>query len=727
MNANEKSIANAIGRASESMEVPASLEPDAVAARLRLLEEKESATQGAERSCGERAAATDPVRPSRRRTRPRWLIPSVAAACLALLAGVGAMAFGASQVATPDLASLAASSAPSQDEGATGAGDEGSAALEGAPVEALPTAASYDELYERLRLDEQARQRNGSDRYGAKDMGVMESSAELSAEDSSSSRSKASDDFSTTNVRTAEVDEADIVKTDGACLYTMQNWGEEIAIVKTREGKMHDLGSLKPQEGMFCEFFLEGGRLYAVSEAYPEEEGFVNPVTTVTTYDISDPADPKPIAEVQQDGSYRTARLTDGYLYLFTTFYTSIAESRADKHAYVPSAGGEALACADIYLPDNCAADGYLVVGSVAVETPDRIADQKAVLCAVDNVYVSDDGIYAYGPAWNRAVLYGGVKDGDGLAVPEEDDAAAKTGGGEGGANGANGESAASETTDAVASISSSDRTVLCKLSYGEGTIEAVGETEVTGLIDDSFSIDEYEGMTRVLTTRYGKDGNPASNYVSVLNENLKLVGELKDLAPGERIYSARLMGDIGYFVTYREVDPLFTVDFSDPTNPRIVGKLKIPGFSEYLHPFGEGRLLGIGVATEKGSSVAKGLKLSMFDTSDPTDVREITSFTLEGAYWSDVLYDYRAVFVDVERGLVGFSIEGSDDCYYLFSYDSRQGGFREELAAEGAPWGYQGARGVRIGETFYVVAESQVTSFSLENFEKIGRVKLGE
>lgn len=724
MDANEKNIANAIRRASESMEVPVSLEPDAVAARLRLLEEKESATQGAGRPCGERAAATDPVRPSRRRTRPRWLIPSVAAACLALLAGVGVVAFGASQVTTPDLASLAAPSASSQDEDATGAVDEGNAALEGAPVEALPTAASYDELYERLRLDEQARQRNGSDRYGAKDMGVMELSAELSADVSSSSQSKASDDFSATNVRTAGVDEADIVKTDGTCLYTMQNWGEEIAIVKTREGKMRALGSLKPREGRFCEFFLEGGRLYAVSEAYPEEEGFANPVTTVTTYDMSDPADPKLIAEVQQDGSYRTARLTDGYLYLFTTFYTSIAESRTDKRAYVPSAGGEALACADIYLPDNCAADGYLVVGSVAVEAADRIADQKAILCAVDNVYVSDDGIYAYGPVWNRAVLYGGVKDGDGLAVPEEDDAAAKTAGEEGGADGA---SAASETSDVAASTASSDRTALCKLSYGKGTIEAVGETEVTGLVDDSFSIDEYEGMTRVLTTRYGDDGNPASNYVSVLDENLKLVGELKDLAPGERIYSARLMGDIGYFVTYREVDPLFTVDFSDPTNPRIVGKLKIPGFSEYLHPFGEGRLLGIGMATEKGGSVTKGLKLSMLDTSDPTDVHEITSFTLEGAYWSDVFYDYRAVFVDVERGLVGFSIEGSDDCYCLFSYDVQRGGFREELAAEGAPWGYQGARGVRIGETFYVATEGRVTSFSLENFEKVGRLKLGE
>ena len=126
----------------------------------------------------------------------------------------------------------------------------------------------------------------------------------------------------------------------------------------------------------------------------------------------------------------------------------------------------------------------------------------------------------------------------------------------------------------------------------------------------------------------YSAEEDTKSLYV--LDENLETVGEIRDLAPDESVYSARFMGDAGYFVTFRQIDPLFSVDLSDPENPKVIGELKIPGFSEYLHPYGDGRLLGIGMAVDEEAITTDGVKLSMVDISDPTDVQEMTIYVIE-------------------------------------------------------------------------------------------------
>ena len=121
-----------------------------------------------------------------------------------------------------------------------------------------------------------------------------------------------------------------------------------------------------------------------------------------------------------------------------------------------------------------------------------------------------------------------------------------------------------------------------------QGKLNGVAKTRVNGYLNDSFSIDEYNGYLRLVTTV------DRTNAVYVLDEKLEETGKIENLAKDERIYSARFMGDIGYFVTYRETDPLFSVDLSDPANPKIIGELKIPGFSEYLHPYGDLSLIHI-------------------------------------------------------------------------------------------------------------------------------------
>ena len=135
------------------------------------------------------------------------------------------------------------------------------------------------------------------------------------------------------------------------------------------------------------------------------------------------------------------------------------------------------------------------------------------------------------------------------------------------------------------------------------------------------------------------------TNGLYILASNMKEVGSITGLAEGEQVYSARLLGDTGYFVTYEKTDPLFSVDLSDPKNPKIIGKLKIPGFSEYLHFYGENQLLGIGMDVDEDGVTTDGVKLSMFDVSDPSDVKEIETYVLEGTYGTDAGYDYKAVF----------------------------------------------------------------------------------
>ncbi len=182
-------------------------------------------------------------------------------------------------------------------------------------------------------------------------------------------------------------------------------------------------------------------------------------------------------------------------------------------------------------------------------------------------------------------------------------------------------------------------------VAAGEPT-RYVASGTIAGSLLNQFSLDEHEGFLRAITT----DGSPwtrngeSETHLVVFEEQddrLVPVGEVGGLGRGEQLYSARLLGDIGFAVTFRQIDPFYVLDLSDPSNPRISGELKIPGFSTYLHPVGDDRVLGIGQgATEEGR--ATGLKLSLFDVSDPADPREIAVWTQPDAN-SPAEWDHRA------------------------------------------------------------------------------------
>jgi len=291
-------------------------------------------------------------------------------------------------------------------------------------------------------------------------------------------------------------------------------------------------------------------------------------------------------------------------------------------------------------------------------------------------------------------------------------------------------------------------QTSIRKIAYGNGTLDAVAQTKIDGVLNDSFSIDEYNGYLRIVATVLpntyndrimpipykGAEGNAVedsaaadseaveTNALYVLDENLEMTGSIQDLAKEETIHSARFMGDIVYFVTFKQIDPLFSADLSDPAAPKIIGELKIPGFSDYLHPYGEGKLLGIGMSVDEDGMTTEGVKLSMFDISDPVNVKETATFVLENVLSTDAGYNYKAVFADAEKNLFGFAAYGDSIEYKMFSYDEAEG-FKEVFSKEIINYG--NIRGLYIEDTFYLVAGNTVESFAMNGFQKIDDIVL--
>lgn len=486
-------------------------------------------------------------------------------------------------------------------------------------------------------------------------------------------------DYSQTNVRQEGVDEGDVVKTDGRYLYVLKDNSDELSVVDTSDGEMTEVGHIELEESdTISEFYLDVDRqqLVTLCRRYtdPGEFGKTRAYwgyesTIAVTYDISDPANPKEVGNVSQSGSYHSSRISDGYLYMFSYYYIdAYAITRDTPETYIPLVNDNLIKETNIYLPSTSCANMYAVVTAISLDAPDETADSKALMADYGELYVSNENIYFYQNIWNGM---------------------------------------------------NQNTTAIQRIAYKDGQLEAGAQGKVKGYINDSFSIDEYDGYLRVVTTE------SSTNSVYVLDQKLEEVGSIKGLAKDERIYSARLMGDIGYFVTFRETDPLFTVDLSDPKNPEIIGSLKIPGFSEYLHPYGEGKLLGIGMDVDEETMVTDGVKLTMFDISDPTDVKEEDTYVLENVYYTDLFYDYKSVLADADRNFIGFSGDSEGGRrYFVFTYD-KNNGFICEMNEEINGSGMQRTRGVYIDKTLYVVQGNIIEAYSMKDYAKVDDIIL--
>lgn len=599
----------------------------------------------------------------RRKIMIRWM---EAAAVLAIVAAGGTQTELYKQWKEPALSSEADMEKPvaEQDTESSVQPEEVDASGE------FKQADSEEELYKTLQ---ELEKQTGSYARGG-DVMPLEESAEITTMDAGAADTAANQkvtgeaDYSQTNVREAGVDEGDVVKTDGSYLYILKSSGS-VRIVDIRGTKMKEIAEIQPEKlnESIEDLYLDGDRLMLVTTGYEssmeEAESDMYTVnryqyTALTVYDITEREHPEMTGRITQEGDYRQSRKNGDYVYLLTQYSPSLGDSFEDS-SVMPLVNEQKLAISDVYLPDQTSQPDYLVASGINIQDPENVISSKAIVSGAADFYMSSDNLFICNNNWN-----------DGKSSTE-----------------------------------------ILRFACEDGEITAGAMCELPGFLNDTFSLDEYQGYLRVLLT---EDSYGESNSLYILDEDMQVTGAIRDLADGETIRSARFMGTIAYFVTFRQTDPLFCADLSDPDNPQILSELKLTGFSSYLHPYGDHLLLGVGYEAEEETGSQTGVKLSMFDISEPSQVEELDKYVIKGASYLPSDYDYKAILADGEKNLIGFVCDGE---YLVFSYDEEKG-FQNLLTYTMSDWEYwdgdASCRGVYAGDEFYIVDQDEVLCFDM-------------
>ena len=297
-------------------------------------------------------------------------------------------------------------------------------------------------------------------------------------------------------------------------------------------------------------------------------------------------------------------------------------------------------------------------------------------------------------------------------------------------------------------------KTIIHKISIDEDKIEYVAKGTVPGRLLNQFSMDENGDRFRIATTTeyyIQHQGTVRANAVYVLDEQLNIVGELDEIAPDESIFSARFMGDRLYLVTFQQIDPFFVIDLSTDT-PKILGELKIPGFSNYLHPYDEEHVIGIGRDTKEvdnGRVQQLGIKIALFNVADVKNPKVADDIIVgDSSTHSEALYEHKSFFFDKKSGILSIPISGDAESlsgissskkfapdynrwsgFYVFDLNSSEGfnlkGTITHSAEDSRYYGMSNARTFYIDEVLYTSSEGYLKMNFLNNLEEINSIKL--
>jgi len=556
-------------------------------------------------------------------------------------------------------------------------------------------------------------------------------------------------DYSKTNIQVEGVDEPDIVKTDGTYLYVLAN--SKIYIIKAYPAEDAVILSITNFENIdVSNFFINKDRLIVFSNSYRYpieydlEEDYYRyrngmSTTLIKIYDISDKENPTLDKDIELDGYYFNARMIGNFVYIITTQYS--------WDVYCVSDDNVTLNIPEIKIdgfvnkvPANCI---YYVNSSNKVDTFTNIisidifsgeVNQKSYLMgSSQNMYVSNHNIFITNLEYN----YYEISPINRLSVWN----------------------------------SYMSKTIINKISIKNGEISHIAQGVVPGTILNQFSMDEHNGYFRVATTigQVWNTEQPSTNNIYVLDENLERVSELEGIAPGETIYSARFMGDRAYLVTFKKIDPFFTIDLSDPYNPQILGKLKIPGYSDYLHPYDENHIIGIGKDTvepqeeyswTRDFAWYQGIKIALFDVSDFKNPKEVSKVIIgDRGTDSPVLYDHKAFLFNREKELlvipvrvceISDEIKAQNDGYTgsIYGDFKFQGAYVYKLSLENGfdlkdkithiddikdkenywyRWSYPSyiTRSLYIDNVLFTISNSMIKLNSLDDFSELNNIYL--
>ncbi len=471
---------------------------------------------------------------------------------------------------------------------------------------------------------------------------------------------KAGVDFSGTNVQEEGVDEPDMVKTDGETLYAVA--GGRLNAVDVSEAKPRLLDSLKLEQG-FGELLLHGNKLLVLSnggywiQPLPAMARSIAPwqpaKSVLAEIDVSDPKKLRLVRTLELDGSYVAARLVGGTVRIVAAAQVpselpfaqptdqtqaALATAKSKNRAVVASsratswlpsyrikrAGAKPgrerplVQCRHVSRPPEFSGFGMLTVLTVDLAKGLEPVHSTSVMTDGRIVYASPESLYVATERWSTRPL------------PEQP---------------------TQEMNGATTQIH--------KFDISSPTITHYrGSGSVSGYLLSQWSLSEHKGVLRVVSTEspawWGPGGGESESFLTTLRPGagaLTQAGRIGGLGKGERVYSVRFVGDTGYVVTFRQIDPLYTLDLADPARPRVLGELKIPGYSAYLHPIGEDLLLGVGQdATEEGRPT--GTQVSIFDVSDLRKPTRVHQESL-GMGWSEAEHDHHAFLFWPRSGLV--------------------------------------------------------------------------
>lgn len=575
---------------------------------------------------------------------------------------------------------------------------------------AVPSAKDYDEVLSAMNQLLDASHSTGS----------LPRLAKSEATDSAAS---------STNVQVEGVDEGDRIQTDGTYLYYIAPPSAERSQSVLYIIDLHSLSvvsTLEAGDSYSAEIYLNGDQLILVSDATnaftAQEDTASNgsdesrkissdsayqPASCARIYNISDRSSPKLERTFTQEGSYVSSRLQDKTFYLVTSRSSPTLleatktgeENTLSLNQAVPrlqdSALGEEenlLPASSILLPEDAQQPSYAILSVLDISQEKQPAATQAILGGVETLYQSQENLY---------ITY--------TIRPSE------------------------QSTSADEAV----QTKILKFTYDGSNLSCTAAGTVDGQVQGQFSLHENNGNLYIVTSTNAAGTSSSNLYV--LDGSLSQRSALTGLAVGESLHAVRYLDDMAYLVTFQQTDPLFAIDLTDPDSPQVLGQLKTPGFSDYLHPIRENLLLGIGQNTQTapdGTVSTDGMKLSLFDVSDPTLPIEADTLLLgSDASYSPALYDHKAVLYRESDQLIGFPVEhygeqeGPSSSYYLFRVVNDKLellGSLSHPALEGTDgWQPSIQRAAAVGDVLYTASDDQIVATSIDTFETVGNLIL--
>ncbi|WP_404451716.1 beta-propeller domain-containing protein [Virgibacillus necropolis] len=553
---------------------------------------------------------------------------------------------------------------------------------------------------------------------------------------------------STTNVQEKGINEGDIVKTNGEHIFFARNNDVVIASADQKNSTVKSVIHVKDFRP--TELYIQDDLLVTIGNSFrqlktptateqdPVQAAEIHLMpesqTTVYIYDISNIEKPKKLREVALNGSLSASRKTKEHIYLIANSYPPVhlfSEKRKTKEDLRPTVKDTAVSSEyqpieykDMYFFPDSYKSSFLITASIDLGKMNEAAKVEAYLGASNHLYMSEKNMY--------------------LAVNKMKE---------------NNQPKNNSSKKTLPMPIGEMSTEIFQFRIKNGSITYHASTEVKGTLLNQFSMDEYEDTFRVATTsRSPRQKEPTTNNLYTFNLSLQPLGSLENLAEGERIYSVRFMDTIAYMVTFKQVDPLFVIDLKNPKKPAVLGKLKVPGFSNYLHPLNDDYVIGFGQETELVESKLtdeprvrqKGLKISLFDVSDLAHPVEVDSEIIgdTGSY-SAVNRNHHALYQHPTKNLFGFpanlyeskTVQKGDAVYQEQSF-VYEGAFLYHISPEkgielkdtithqeGSPthpnWESETKRMVSVGDYLYTLSFNYMKVYDINAEEVIKTINL--